>query len=325
MSSPDHYEIVAPGGKTGSWLGIDIGSRRDKVADFCLIESKNGEVVVRFERGRAPAPYPARNDVDSMLDAGHRRLSEDASNGLEALLRASPLVGRWLVAARDGETTAAVGIDSPPGYADRGRRSRLTEDRAWSSFRTPPRSAFLDRLARFAAAGNETPLRQQYYWKLVGIETYRRIAKAAGLEGLLPALTVASGRVRLRETFPSDVFQRADGELGTLADPARRVLGWLLDADWRRGTVPATTWRGLTNRRRDVLRSALRHRSPLVAMSKRDARGRKISAAWADLFDAFTCAYAVCCEDHGCGRLLGHDEDPDRCAREGAILTVKTK
>ncbi len=43
----------------GAWLGIDVGSNRDKVCSFCLIEADAaGQVRVGFEKGPAQAPYP---------------------------------------------------------------------------------------------------------------------------------------------------------------------------------------------------------------------------------------------------------------------------
>jgi hypothetical protein len=44
----------------GQWLGIDVGSNRDKVFNFCLIKSDGkGQVDVLFEVGKARGPFPS--------------------------------------------------------------------------------------------------------------------------------------------------------------------------------------------------------------------------------------------------------------------------
>ncbi len=56
----------------------------------------------------------------------------------------------------------------------------------------------------------------------------------------------------------------------------------------------------------------------LSAMRKRPGRA-------GDLWDAFTCAFTACCEDHDAAEFHGWSEDPNdqrRLRDEGAILTV---
>ena len=47
--------------RSGSWLGIDVGSARAKVCGFCLIESDGADgVTVRFEQGPAATTHMSK-------------------------------------------------------------------------------------------------------------------------------------------------------------------------------------------------------------------------------------------------------------------------
>ena len=74
--------------------------------------------------------------------------------------------------------------------------------------------------------------------------------------------------------------------------------------------------------------STIRHFLNLELAAGLDQPGemRKRTKSGGDHWDAFTCAFAACCEDHGAGHLHGWSNDGAANARlrkEGAILTIE--
>jgi hypothetical protein len=129
------------------------------------------------------------------------------------------------------------------------------------------------------------------------------------------------GDIRIREVFPSDTYARAQGMQAQCSPRARDVLTCLVSAPWKfegnriihSSSVPTKSQCVKLLAHRTKLASQLAHGEPLKAMHKipRDP-------SWADLWDAFTCAFVVACEAAGCARLAG--SNLSRIREEGAIL-----
>lgn len=317
----------------GSWLGIDVGSARGKVCSFCLIESDgHGGTTVCFEQGPARDPYPRINTRQALIALAPdgrpwRRptyLQEEVEAEICAILDRAVVVGRWLESR--GDRPSAVAVDAPVAFATCGT-SRLTEQQSTDTFETPTRETFEAQLAEQSDAF----LRINAFWKCVGLTVYRHLAERvdASLAGAtletIAALTcdrdVISGR--LRETFPSDVYKRANGTAGTLSPEARAVLRRLVESDWQAaghesGQRPVNPTLDRLQATRKALRRELDAGPKLFEMRRRPGRA-------GDLWDAFTCAFTGCCEDHGGAELHGWSDDPAdrrRLRAEGAILTV---
>ncbi len=315
--------------KPGAWLGIDVGSKRDKVASFCLIESSgSGDVRVVFEKGPARSPYPTINTITTLLDdppCPPWFLKPEIAAMVAAVVDRSALVRRWLAS---DHARCAVAIDAPVAFAIEGESERWTETACTQTFKTPSRSAFATSIRKRKVEYH----RINTFWKCVGFAIYRRLAEHVTSRSTpsmerIAALTVESvgDRPRLRETFPSDVYKRANGREGTLVEAGRDVLSALVahPDHWigaRGGCPPAAqTLHGL----REIANYL---RADLASQATRLCEMRRRGGVLGDLWDAFTCAFAVCCEDHGAARLHGHDRESERRARlrrEGGILTVE--
>ena len=315
----------------GSWLGIDVGSARGKACSFCLIESGGaGDLTVAFEVGPARAPYPGTNSRDALLSTHLRRptyLKKEVEAAIHQVLDRSELVTRWLERGR--ARRSAVAIDAPVAFAVDGV-SRLTEQRSTDTFKTPDRATF----ERQLGAKGDPFLRVNGFWKCVGLAVYCHLAErldprlaGAALEAIA-ARTCARDRTsrRLRETFPSDVYKRANGVAGILSSESRGVLEALVASEWRRAGQAEGRPGAQTLKRLVAIRDLLR--LELAAPADRLREMRKRPGRTGDLWDAFTCAFTGCCEDHGAGELHGWSADraeQRRLRREGAILTVTTK
>jgi len=327
-SLPDCNTGTAPVSK-GQWLGIDVGSSRDKVFNFCLVRSDGaGQVDVSFEVGKARSEFP-RSDAGIFEDLGRETwLSAAAESGSVRILSESALVEGWIAARTLGGGSFGVCIDAPCGFAAPGNDRRNTESQMVDSFPTQPLGVFLRDMAMFSAAGNETPLRQRFFWKLVGLVAFRYfVATTTGRPFNMPIseLTAAcmGGETRVHEGFPSDTYKRSNGMVGVLSPASRGVLLQLSHARWAgqgnqlhaRSSVPPPA----------RMSALLAHQQRLAADLQRAGTQalpamRKIpkDPAWADLWDAFACAFASCCAAQGCGGFLCPDLTRGRV--EGAIL-----
>lgn len=310
----------------GYWLGIDVGSSRQKVATFCAVESSgNGTVRVDFEQGPAGPGYPSINTRATMLDPSRPTyLQAEVEAAIADLLENAQLVRRARRRLASG-VPVSVAVDAPVYFALEGRQ-RATERASSPTFTTPTRELFERDLVEKKKEGF---FRSVVYWKCVGFAVYRQVAAllsgeaAPGLEELA-AWTAGEGDAdrgwRLREVFPSDVYKRANGTDGVLAAAPRRVLAHLLQAPWQaaaEGAVRAPSTLARLHRRRDELAKELRAGDRLPSFEK-------AAGTFGDLFDAFTAAYAACCEDHG-GAVMHGMAEADALRREGAILTVFTR
>lgn len=352
----------------GAWLGVDVGQARSKVYNFCLIEIEAGSPKIWFEVGGwrplvLGLDWPPGNAgvfEDLKRDS---RLSLRAESCAIAILENAELVSRWMTIAGSPDRVAGACVDAPAGFARTGERGRDTEACAAQSFATEDEPSFVAAIERFSRARNDTPLRQRYYWKLVGQLALRFLAMAGGPRGSLASLQVVTarsaegiatgkamrppargasiqlppsppGRIRIREGFPSDVYARANGALG-IPDPAsRNLLGGLasrVSSRWEatgnarpvashparnRSSVPPSRRMVALSGQQTALLAALKGPGPLRPMKKVPG-----DPAWADLWDAFACAFSSCCEAHGCADLVG--SDPRRLAVEGAILAPR--
>lgn len=342
----------------GQWLGIDLGSRRTKVASFCLVSSDgSGTVSVDFERGSAGPDYPSINTRESLLDLDRSPtyLRTEVESAVAKVLDGSALVRNWLAA----EDRRAVGIDAPvalarshPGSTNRGR---ATEKASSPTFLTPDRTLFEEQLR----TKGDPFLRVNCFWKCIGFAIYRHLgARIVGREGsgenpelaeiaawtatapITPPIEVHEGpeprRPKIRETFPSDVYKRANGKDGVLAPAPRSVLAHLVAAgtEWRAAgegrNRPTTSMLRRLHGVRDELRTALEEGSDDVGLAPMHKRPGTVG----DLWDAFTCAFTACCEDHGgavrhggeeCPGRLGEPAEASLLAEEGAILTVRCR
>ncbi|MEM6796306.1 MAG: hypothetical protein AAF725_20210 [Acidobacteriota bacterium] len=341
-------EGTASGGtgglKPGLWLGVDLGSRRDKIASFCLIEaSGDGGIRVGFERGQAGAPYPKTNSRADLLDLdrGPTYLRAEIEKEVRRVAADAELVRRWAA----GDLPKAVSIDAPVALAA-GEGCRLTEKASTDTFTTPTRERFEELLA----TKGDPYLRVNAFWKCVGFTFFRHFAEALGAPAGAAQEEVASwtcghGALQgaplqgaplqgaLRETFPSDVYKRSHGAVGVPSAAARRVLAAVAEAPWQAAGSAKRRERGRgagrpaasTLHRLEALRDELAEQ-----LEARDAAlevMRKRPGTVGDLWDAFTCAATACCESHGAAVLHGWDAfaaERDRLLREGAILTVAT-
>ncbi len=324
----------------GTWLGIDVGSAKKKVCSFCLIESDGlDHCVVSFEQGPAGDPYPPTNTWQALI--GKREppwqppyLKEEVDAEVGRILDRADLVKRWLETSKS--LPSAVAIDAPVAFALEGDR-RLTEDRSTDTFKTPTRSVFEEELGK----KKDAYLRVNNFWKCVGMAIYCHLAARidsrfadASLE-TLAALTCDRRRTRrrLRETFPSDVYKRAngyqgrEGVAGLLSSEAREVLTRLIGVEWQaagsaRGRRPDSQ----TIRRLEAIRDLLKAELELEAAPE-IYEMRKRPGRTGDLWDAFTCAFTACCEDHGAAKFHGGSDAIERriLRSEGAILTVKRR
>jgi hypothetical protein len=314
----------------GQWLGIDVGSARDKVFNFCLIKSDgSGQVDVLFEVGKARSAFP-RSDAGTFENLGRATwLSEAAEAGSVQILDEAALVKTWNAARNLGEGCFGVCIDAPCGFAVPGFDRRDTESQLVDSFPTPPLADFLQEMKRFSAEGNDTPLRQRFFWKLVGLVAFRYfVALTTGrpLDMPIAQLTVscmASETARIREGFPSDTYKRSNGTVGVLRPASRGLLLRLSQAKW---AGQGNYLNGSSSAPHPARMSSLLTHQQCLAADLRRADSRKVPAmrkiskdpAWADLWDAFTCAFVSCCDAQGCGGFVCSDAARGRL--EGAIL-----
>lgn len=315
----------------GQWLGIDVGSARDKVFNFCLIKS-NGErqVDVFFEVGKARGAFP-RSDAGSFESLERASwLSEAAEAGSIRVLDESELVKTWNVARSLGGGCYGVCIDAPCGFAVPGFDRRNTESQMVDSFPTPPLEVFLREMRKFSTERNDTPLRQRFFWKLVGLVAFRYfVAQTTGRPFDMPIAKLttscmASETTRVREGFPSDTYKRSNGMVGVLSPAARGILLRLSQAKWvgQGNYVDGSPSAPHPAR----MSSLLAHQRCLTADllcadSEKVPAMRKIpkDPAWADLWDAFTCAFVSCCDAQDCGEFVCSDVARSRI--EGAILS----
>jgi hypothetical protein len=322
----------------GQWLGIDVGSNRNKVFNFCLIKSDGkGQVDVFFEvgkaRGAAHGQSFPRSDAGVFENLGRTTLlSVAAEDGSRQILKESALVKTWNTARKLGNGSFGVCIDAPCGFAVPGSNQRDTENQGVASFKTPPFELFLEKITKFSSERNHTPLRQNFFWKLVGLIAFRHfVALTTGRPFDMPikkltASCMSGEKTRVREGFPSDTYKRSNGDIGVLAPVSRGVLLRLSRAEWvGRGNCFNGTL-SVPNRAR--MSSLLAHQHHLTAdlLAADSNRGlvpamMKNSNAWGDLWDAFACAFVSCCYAQGCGDLLY--SNPARGHLEGAILRPK--
>lgn len=323
----------------GQWLGIDVGSNCNKVFNFCLIKSDGkGQIDVLFEVGRARGaadgqPFPP-SDAGVFEDPSREPtwLSAAAEAGSIQILDESALVKAWNAARKLGNGRFGVCIDAPCGFAVPGSKQRNTET---ESYGTPSLVVFLKQMTEFSAlamAGEKrknTPLRQKFFWKLVGLVAFRYfVGMTTGRPFGMPtaeltAWCMASEETRVREGFPSDTYKRSNGRFGVLCPIPRRVLLRLSQANW---TPQGNCFNGsLSAPHPDRMKSLLEHQQRLTADLQRSDSHRgsvlemkKISSAWGDLWDAFTCAFVSCCDAQGCAGFVC--SDIARGHLEGAIL-----
>lgn len=321
----------------GLWLGIDIGSNRKKLFNFCLIRSDGkGQIEVFFEVGQARGaahdePFPPC-EAGVFEDLGRSTwLSAAAEAGCLQVLRESALVKTWNASRENGLGCFGVYIDAPCGFAAPGFDRRDTETQSVDSFPTPPLKEFLEKMKKFGAERNHTPLCQRFYWKLVGLVAFRYfvwLTTSRPFDMPLDELTascVTNGKARVRERFPSDTYKRSNGTVGVLCPRSRGVLQSLSQAKW---APQGNRVKGRTSAPHAARMSALlKHQQSLSEDLQRvDSHGGSILAmhkisndpAWADLWDAFTCAFVSCCDAQGCGGFVC--SDLARGHVEGAIL-----
>jgi hypothetical protein len=291
-----------------------------------------GHVEVMFEVGKARGP--AQGQKFPCSDAGvfedlsrPTLLSTAAEAGTIQILNESALVKAWLAAREGGAGNFGVCIDAPCGFAIPPFDMRETEAQGISSFRTPSAAAFRQELTTWSQTRNHTPLRQRYFWKLVGLVAFRHFAALVTNQPFnmqMPSLTATcmnGHQTRIREGFPSDTYARANGTAGVLAPAARRILTSLAQSVWKaegnifngRTSTPHTDRMKRLLAHRQVLIANLTTPGALLAMQKIED-----DPSWADLWDAFTCAFVSCCDFQGCGGFVGLDAA--RIAVEGAIL-----
>lgn len=314
----------------GDWLGIDVGSSKKKVATFCRIVSEGeGSVEVFFEQGPAGEGYPDKNTGKGLIEKRLRPptyLKAEVQAAVRQVLLGSELVNGWISGL--GKHPSAVAIDAPVALARSGK-GRLTEAASSPTFRTPDRATFEEQLL----AQKDAFLRINNLWKCVGFTMYRTFAEMLDPEaGRLSQEEIAAmtcpGRdlpARLRETFPSDVYKRANGTEGLLTDKGRDVLAALVAVETSWTAVGVGAQRP-NSQRMDGLERARTFARRDLAAGVRPCDMRRRTEAFADLWDAFTCAFAICCEDHGAVRFHGMPEDseevPELLLEEGVILSV---
>jgi hypothetical protein len=317
-------------------LGIDVGSSRGKVFNFCLVKAdQERQVRVLFEVGgvRGPAqglPFP-RNDAGAFDDLTRATwLSAAAEAGALQILRESALVKDWIAARELGHGDFGVCIDAPCGFAIGGLGQRDTEAQGIGTFPTPSLEVFLRELTAWSENKNHTPLQQRFFWKLIGLVAFRyfvALSTSQAFEMPIPLLTAScmtGQHTRIREGFPSDTYKRSNGTVGILGPASRDVLLCLGRSEWvahgnqfnGRTSVPPAGRMAALWTHRQLLLADLQRGGGLPAM-------RKIpnDPAWADLWDAFTCAFVSCCDAQGCGCFVC--SDAARASLEGAMLRPK--
>jgi hypothetical protein len=320
----------------GHWLGIDVGSSRGKVFNFCLVTAdQTGQVSVFFEVGavRGPAQglsFPS-SDAGAFDDLTRATLlSEAAEAGALQILKESALVKDWLAARELGNGVLGVCIDAPCGFAVRGSGQRDTEAQGVGTFRTPPLEVFLRELTVLCGDKNHTPLRQRFFWKLIGQVAFRYfvvLSTSQPFEMSIPVLTAScmtGEQTRVREGFPSDTYKRSNGTVGVLGSASRDVLFCVGRAEWvahgnqfnGRTSVPPPGRMSALRAHQQRLLKDLQQGCALPAMQKIPN-----DPAWGDLWDAFTCAFVSCCDAQGCGCFVC--SDVARSSLEGAILRPK--
>lgn len=338
--------------RKGAWLGIDVGSSRSKVVNLCFIASDGpGTVTVTFERGQvreAPgdARWPANNAAGFLDLARSTWLTQAVELGVRNILERSALVRQWSARLCDKSGVYGAAVDAPCGFARPGEEQRDTESAAVNSFKTPARTEFLAQMRRFATTESETPLRQRYFWKLVGLVVLRDLLARAGVlpfeagveqiatlcvaglvdggHGALEVEGPRAGEVRVREAFPSDTYARANGQRGVLGGDARALFDCLVSVTWgftgnqlgRASSTPTKQMQQRLEAQRASVSSELRRGGAVRSMVKIPG-----DPSWADLWDAFACAFVVACEAHGAAVLLGTDSL--RLRAEGAILAPR--
>lgn len=318
--------------KQGKWLGIDVGSARKKVCSFCLIESDGRDnLLVSFEQGPATGTYPKTNTKKTLLNPlrAPTYLNEEIEQAVREVLEGAELIAR-LFSPTNG-SQQAVAIDAPVALAADNDTSRLTEQASTQTFSTPNRKTFETQLSE----KDDPFLRVNIFWKCIAFAIYRHLAtrfepQAVDLDQAAIAAWTCPGETstwRMRETFPSDVYKRANGREGTLELAARDVLHNLVSprVEWqttgRKGCKPVKATLERLNTIRGFLHIDLEEgRSRLCEMRKRPG-------THGDLWDAFTCAFTACCEAHEGAVFHGWNEDREtqrRIRSEGAILTVRS-
>ena len=135
--------------KIRRWLGIDIGSSREKICSFCLIESGKNGIKVRFEKGSADAAYPSQNSLEALIEPTRAPtyLKPEVEAAVTRVLTKSDLVDHWLESARNS-LPSRVAIDAPVTLAIERAGPRLTESASTESFKTPGRATFEDDMKR---------------------------------------------------------------------------------------------------------------------------------------------------------------------------------
>jgi hypothetical protein len=98
------------------------------------------------------------------------------------------------------------------------------------------------------------------------------------------------------------------------------------EVEWRglggKGRRPGSQTLKLLHQHRDLMRT------DLASNTERQCEMRKHGGTTGDFWDAFTCAYTACSEDHDGAALQGAEatgEALERLRREGAILTVRSR
>ena len=325
--------------KRGHWLGIDIGSGRDKVCSFCLISSDGaGKITVTFEKGPAGNAYPEKNTFKGLIDPQRppTYLRSEVEDAVGKVLADAQLVNRWLHCT-DQPGPTAVAVDAPVALAATGsHKMRYTEAKSTHTFSTPNREDFEHLLVSKQKPGTYT---SKVFWKCIGFAAYRWLARH--LDPSLPTdfnqehlaawtCQPLGGPWRVRETFPSDIYKRANsrdpktGKASQLGPEAHNVLRQLVASTrWTsahpKGHVAAVHMGSLEQIRRFL---DLDYQAGI----ERSCEMRKRNNTTGDLWDAFTCAFVVCAEDHDGAEFHGweeHSEAPERVRQEGAILTVK--
>jgi hypothetical protein len=167
----------------GQWLGVDVGSAREKVFNFCLIESDgNGQVDVLFEAGKARGEFP-RSDAANFLKLKQATwLSKAAEAGSVQILDESALVKTWNAARDLGSGCLGVCIDAPCGFALPGFDRRNTETQRVGSFPKPPLADFLKEmtiLRVFLCGGFLHGSRQVFTDCLLGLAVGRSVVSRA--------------------------------------------------------------------------------------------------------------------------------------------------
>ena len=319
---------------------------------FCLIEVEaEDRVGVFFERGAARSlpgepSWPANTAPRFLALDRPTWASEAVEGGVRNILARSELVKRWRAHVDTGASVCGAAVDAPCGFAAPGRAARDTEEHVATSFRTADADTFVRTMRAFAEAGKDTPLQQRYLWKIVGLIAFRDLlatarvlpfdadvasiaaACTAGLtnkpqpDGSVGLEPVVEGAVRVREAFPSDTYARANGSRGVLAPASRAILARIAEAPW--DFVGNKVGMALSRPTKNMCENLLTHRRALrrdLAASGPIAAMHKIprDPSWADLWDAFACAFVSMCEAHGAVTFAG---SLPACLRTEGVIVV---